>query len=299
MISVFIDAALRSLLVALVVAVGLGILRVRNVLAQKAAWGLVLVSALAMPLLLPVTAEWHLLPAGVNIVLPAHPMTLLEELQALIQARSGSASTVASETAPSSPSDPPRIEEAPTSEQAAAPHADGTPSPTAHTHRTAKPQQSVPFLPDSSRSSSAQPTAYNASPGKEMQSPLAVRHLTSSPILLALMLYCGIATIFFVRLALGLFITIRLWRSATPVPAHQLRYDAASLQVRASSKVASPLTIGSAILLPVDFTTWDSEKLRIVLAHERSHIRQGDFYLQLLAGLYAALFWFSPLGWWL
>ena len=44
---------------------------------------------------------------------------------------------------------------------------------------------------------------------------------------------------------------------------------------------------------------WDSEKLRIVLAHERSHIRQGDFYLQALAGLYAAIVWFSPLGWWL
>ncbi len=36
-----------------------------------------------------------------------------------------------------------------------------------------------------------------------------------------------------------------------------------------------------------------------MLAHERSHIRQGDFYLQVLAGLYAALVWFSPLGWWL
>ena len=32
---------------------------------------------------------------------------------------------------------------------------------------------------------------------------------------------------------------------------------------------------------------------------KRSHVRQRDFYLQLLAGLYAALFWFSPLGWWL
>ncbi len=39
--------------------------------------------------------------------------------------------------------------------------------------------------------------------------------------------------------------------------------------------------------------------MRIVLAHERSHIRQCDFYLQLLAGLYASLVWFSPLGWWL
>jgi hypothetical protein len=59
------------------------------------------------------------------------------------------------------------------------------------------------------------------------------------------------------------------------------------------------LTIGSAIVLPADYETWDKEKLRIVLAHERSHIRQGDFYLQLLACIYAALVWFSPLGWWL
>ena len=39
--------------------------------------------------------------------------------------------------------------------------------------------------------------------------------------------------------------------------------------------------------------------MRVVLAHERSHVRQVDFYLQMLAGVYAALFWFSPLGWWL
>ena len=299
MISVLIEAALRSLLVALVVAMGLGILRVRNVLARKAAWGLVLVSALAMPLLLPITAEWHLGLAELNIVLPAHPMTLLEELQALIQARSGSAGTVAPETASSSPSDPAKIERSPASGQAEAPNADHTPSGSAHSRRTARAQQNLPLIPDPARSSSAQSTASQASPTKEIQSPPVVRHLINSPILLALMLYCGIATLFLVRLALGLFITIRLWRSATPVPAYQLRRDAAGLQLRASSKVASPLTIGSAVLLPADYTTWDSEKLSIVLAHERSHIRQGDFYLQMLAGLYAALFWFSPLGWWL
>jgi hypothetical protein len=53
------------------------------------------------------------------------------------------------------------------------------------------------------------------------------------------------------------------------------------------------------VLLPADYAEWDADKVRIVLAHERSHIRQGDFYLQLLAALYAAVFWFSPLGWWL
>jgi hypothetical protein len=57
--------------------------------------------------------------------------------------------------------------------------------------------------------------------------------------------------------------------------------------------------VGSGVVLPADYDEWDAEKLRIVLAHERSHVRQGDFYVQTLAGLYAALFWFSPLGWWL
>ena len=39
--------------------------------------------------------------------------------------------------------------------------------------------------------------------------------------------------------------------------------------------------------------------MRIVVAHERSHVRQGDFDLQALAGVYTAIFWLSPLGWWL
>ena len=69
--------------------------------------------------------------------------------------------------------------------------------------------------------------------------------------------------------------------------------------MRSSAAISSPVTIGSFVVLPADYRTWDSEKLRIVLAHERSHIRQGDFYLQALAGLYAAIVWFSPLGWWL
>jgi hypothetical protein len=52
-------------------------------------------------------------------------------------------------------------------------------------------------------------------------------------------------------------------------------------------------------VLPADYLSWDARKLRMVMAHERSHVRQFDFYLQLLASLYAALLWFSPLGWWL
>lgn len=299
MIPIFIEAALRSLLAGLAVAVGLRIFRVRNVLAQKAVWGLVLVSALAMPLLLPVTAQWHLLPARVNIVVPAHPMTLLQELQARIQAKSGSESKFVPPIVPIPHGAPSRIQEYPAAEQAGAPGANDTSSLRARMDQTTKQEQDAAFIPDSSASSSAQSIAYSTDRMRETQSPAPIRHIPVTPIIVALTLYCGIAALFVVRLTLGLFTTIRLWRTARPVPAHQLPHDGASLQIRASSIVASPLTIGSGILLPADFATWDTKKLRIVLAHERSHVRQGDFYLQLLASLYATLVWFSPLGWWL
>jgi len=87
MIPVLIESALRSLLAGLVVAIGLRVFRIHNVVAQKAAWGLVLTAALAMPWLLPTVGRWQLLPESASIVLPAHPMTLLEELQARILAK--------------------------------------------------------------------------------------------------------------------------------------------------------------------------------------------------------------------
>ena len=54
-----IEAALRAILVALVVLAGLRLLRVGYVLAQKTVWALVLAAAVAMPLLM----RWHGLPA--------------------------------------------------------------------------------------------------------------------------------------------------------------------------------------------------------------------------------------------
>jgi len=299
MIPVFVEAALRSLLAGLAVAVGLRIFRIGNVLAQKAAWGLVLVSALAMPLLLPLTAQWHLLPAKVDVVLPAQSMTLLEKLQARIQARIWSRSKSTPRSTPVPQSDPAGILEPPMPEQAPAPRANETASLTAPMHQAAKPEIDAAYLADNSGSSSTGSTSSSSSPTPETQFPAPIGDIAISPIAMALRLYCGVAALFLGRLVLGLFTTIRLWRAAIPIPADRLPPTAASLQLRASGKVASPVTIGSAILLPADYTSWDSEKLRIVLAHESSHIRQGDFYLQLLANLYAAMVWFSPLGWWL
>ena len=286
MISILIEASLRSLLVGLVVAIGLRLFRVRNVPAQKAAWGLVLLAAFAMPLLRPITARWHILPAGSNILVPAHPMTLLEELQAKILADAPSGSKTATRGVSISQGNSPWADKPSTSVPRPAQNPDGKAS-----------------APDDSRAQQKQRAAALA---RREGNLAALSHTPSqrTRVLrffprMASFLYLGIAALLVFRLALGLVTTLRLWVTAAAVPGEAVSRFPARLRVRVSPRVFSPVTIGSAILLPADFESWDTEKLRIVLAHERSHIRQGDFYLQLLAGLYAALIWMSPLGWWL
>jgi hypothetical protein len=69
--------------------------------------------------------------------------------------------------------------------------------------------------------------------------------------------------------------------------------------VRFSHDLAMPAAIGGIILLPCDCPNWSEARQHAVLAHESSHVARGDFYLLLLAALHRALFWFSPLAWWL
>ena len=285
MISILIEAALRALLFGLVVAIGLRAFRVRNVVAQKAAWTFVLVAAFAMPLLRPMTARWHVLPTGANILLPAHPMTLLEELQAKIQAHGGFGSRPGSVAEGSPQGGRPWAEKPSVSVQGSAqnPHAKENQPGTAQARQkqtaVASVQRSVSLVANQSSSG-----------------PNRIRLTLSG---FALGLYLGVAALLAFRLVLGLAVTLQLWLTATAIPARTVSGSPASVRLRATTKIHSPVTIGSAILLPADYVNWDAEKLRIVLAHERSHIRQGDFYIQLLAGLYAALVWISPLAWWL
>src|SRR5262249_22292786 len=50
---------------------------------------------------------------------------------------------------------------------------------------------------------------------------------------------------------------------------------------------------------PGQWAAWDLVTQRAVLSHECSHLERGDFYIQLLASVHRAIFWFNPLGWWL
>ena len=261
MTAMMVEAALRGLVLALIVGLGLSALRVRNVPARKAAWTLVLLASLAMPFLmrwpsaagLPARLAWTLplrtRPAAASVAVTPQVQSVVREILP---------APIARQTAPARETSLP--------ETSTALAQDPLPAPTATV--SAAPQ--------------TQAVSRRAFPWPPVERVIVWTYLAVSGILL-------------LRLLMGVAAALRLWASAAPVPP----LDVPEEGVRASSRIASPVTIGSGVVLPADYSQWDRRKLRMVLAHEKSHVRQMDFYLQLLAGIYAALFWFSPLGWWL
>jgi beta-lactamase regulating signal transducer with metallopeptidase domain len=284
MMPVMLEAALRSLLLAMVVWGGLRALRVRNVVAQKAAWGLVLGAALLMPLLAPLAARF--LPASAAVTLPFHSVAQPAQVQ---------------------PVQVQQLQVKPAPEIASAHHAT-KPEPIASVTAQRRSVSSAPL--------STHTPGPEIAPSLNVISPLVAKDDTSAPVSatplqpaqepvvvslasISGVLYLGVAGALLIRLFYGLASALYLLFAAEPIPSHRRAHFGDGIRLCVSRAVSSPVTIGSAVVLPADYAEWDAEKMRIVLAHERSHIRQGDFYLQFLAGLYAALIWFSPLGWWL
>jgi hypothetical protein len=280
MTAMVIEAALRSLVLALAVWTALRLLRVRNVLAEKTAWILVLAAAVAMPLLLMVEARWPALPAP-KLVLPAFARH--QPVQEPVRAPAQTAEAAAAKPAPASAGmAQPAVAET---------HVDRAQHPS-FPHF---PVNGLSGLPPHFISKTVDPAALDAAKPAPAKTS-APRRLSLAA--LALVTYLLIAGALCLRLLLGLAVTLRVWRGAVPVPALKLD-PAEGLRLRASDQITAPVTFASGVLLPAEYSDWGEEKLRIVLAHERSHVRQGDFYLQLLASLYAAVLWLSPLGWWL
>src|SRR6185503_5977564 len=72
--------------------------------------------------------------------------------------------------------------------------------------------------------------------------------------------------------------------------------------LKESGQVAVPATLcvqHPVVLLPSDWRRWHPGDLDAILIHELSHVARGDALTQQLALIYRALFWFSPLAWWL
>ncbi len=273
------DAAVRALLVACAVGAGLRILAPRHVPAQKTAWGLVLAGALLMPILAPWAGNATWLPAEATLVVPAHTWSLYVRTK-VAALRTGKAPAETTHAAPV-PDQALAMEASPAS---------GTSAPLDRVE-VSQPSLQADRFP-------APTISHSQTVGTD---PRGVGPLQTGYYLpvsdFIWMIYGGVALALLLRLFYGVGGAIGLWQSAEPVQLDGSLAD--GLRLRSSRKISSPVTVGSAVILPADYDEWDANKLRIVLAHERSHVRQGDFYLQALAGLYTAIFWFSPLGWWL
>ena len=278
---VLVEAALRALVAAVVVWAALRLLRVRNVPAQKAVWTLVLIGALAMPLLM----RWQWLPAADAIQLPVVSGRLISRLAAIAKPPAAAlpgGHALAVEAAPRPP-------QSAWSVDPILPRRVTNPG-------TEVDLQDTPAMP--SAALSLLPAQHEfAPPSVSTDAPEHAHRLRLFT--LAWLLYFAVAAALLLRLGAGLVSALYLWMTADPVLSPTFADLASAGSVRCSPRICSPANLGSGILLPAEYGEWSAEKLRVVVAHERAHVRQGDFYLQLAAGLYAALVWFSPLGWWL
>lgn len=70
------------------------------------------------------------------------------------------------------------------------------------------------------------------------------------------------------------------------------------IELLESAETAIPYMRGifrQTIVLPIEHADWDMEQLTLVLRHELSHVRRGDFLWQNLAAILADIHWFNPL----
>jgi beta-lactamase regulating signal transducer with metallopeptidase domain len=122
--------------------------------------------------------------------------------------------------------------------------------------------------------------------------------------------YLVISFFLLARLLVGLALSRRLRRASQiirePRVTARLFSRARGLsfvpQVAESEFISVPVAMGvlnPVVLLPTHWCDWDDARLDAVIAHEVSHVARRDTLTQRVSLLHCAIFWFSPLAWWL
>jgi beta-lactamase regulating signal transducer with metallopeptidase domain len=125
-------------------------------------------------------------------------------------------------------------------------------------------------------------------------------------------IYATVAIFFLVRLILGITLGSRLDRNShvidDPQTLARFHFFARAAGLRSTPRLAEsellsvPVTFGirhPSILLPATWREWEPTELDAVFAHEISHVARRDALTERLSRLHRAIFWFSPLSWWL
>jgi len=121
-------------------------------------------------------------------------------------------------------------------------------------------------------------------------------------------IYVAVSLFFLARFAAGIILSRKLVRSSQSITEASAVAKLGCSALRHAARIAMsecifvPVTVGAfrpTILLPSDWREWDVEKLNAVLTHEFSHVARRDTLTQQVSLLYRAIFWFSPLAWWM
>ena len=145
-------------------------------------------------------------------------------------------------------------------------------------------------------------TALSAAPATDLVwlqpvqlAALEVSHSNSGWLVALFAIVIAIAATLGFRHTLGIVRWWRVRRAAAAVSS----LPCVDADVRVTPAVESPATVFSTILVPVEFEGWTARVQRAVIAHERAHVVNRDFYVQWAAQLHRCIFWFNPLAWWL
>ena len=294
------DPALRSLALGAVAAIVLFAFRVKNPSARLTVWKGVLYAALAMPLL--------------ALAVPAIPLPVPRAVVAFFakttSAPAASANLKTQATAAVVENDQPMvvIESAPSAHE----QMDVvTLSPTARA-RTMRRRHAAEIIAQPTPSALVLNVASTPTQPAHAVAPSLAAQSAFPWSMLAAAIFGVVALFLLARIALGAVFGHRLVRSAETIA----DCDALRILIRqaraagvvsaprlAESDVISvPVTLGilrPVILLPAYWHKWDEPTLRAVIAHEMSHVARRDALTQRLALIHRAIFWFSPLAWWL
>jgi bla regulator protein blaR1 len=286
------DAAARSLVLGCMAALALNVFRVKNVSVRLNVWRAVLCVALIMPF------SGALLPA-LTFRLPAQAAQQFERLRFA----SGAGSAVANK-------------EAGNQKQFANLARNSRDRHVSHSYANTVPESGE-------TTGSAAAVASNAGalhlPNEDRGSSFsraiarAKSQFGAIPwMVIAAAAYLLVALGFLVRFALGLILSVRLERLAQrahdPRALALLSSRARSLGIKRIPRLAEsellsvPVTVGvlrPAILFPASWRDWDEAELDAVISHEVSHVARRDAFIDRLSLLHRAVFWFSPLSWYL
>ena len=166
------------------------------------------------------------------------------------------------------------------------------------------PEARIPVLPQHARAALMTPPAPLSADAPSTPSPGALTavsgpatHAVAVPPEVsrwrvgALAVHGVVALILLARLASGTIRARTLVKRSSSGPGHLI-----------SAACAAPVTVGwlrPVIILPETWRSWPTRKLDAVLIHEREHARRRHPFVQWLALLNRALFWFHPFAWWL